>query len=255
MDRVVGFTTSPADGAAAVKAGAVTDLLRSAEAVARAAQLVVLAVPPAATVALVEELATVLAECGVLATDVASIKLPIVRRAEALALSDRFAGSHPFAGTHQSGFAGARPERFADALVYVTPLAGGEDAAREVADFWTRVFGAHPVMMDAARHDEILAWTSHLPQAAASAVAATLARRGPQGVTYGTGAESTTRLAASGAEMWADVLLMNREPVMAALEALGDELAQLRDALLAGDAEAVRAWLERGAEWRARYER
>jgi prephenate dehydrogenase len=89
-----------------------------------------------------------------------------------------------------------------------------------------------------------------LPQAAASALAAALARSGPQGVTYGPGARDGTRLAASSVEMWRDVLILNREPVLKAIEGLEDALGVLRRALACGDATALAAWLESAASWR-----
>lgn len=248
--RILGYSTDAKDGAAALRAGAVTDLVRTPRAVVQQADLIVIAAPPQATLALLGEIAPAAATRENLITDVASVKAPVIAAARALGMATRFAGSHPFAGTHVAGFAGARPDRFREMIVYVTPVAGGERAADEIADFWTRVFEAHPVQLDAERHDELLAFTSHLPQAVAAALAVTLAKEAPSGARFGTGARSTTRLAASSAEMWADVLLLNREPVLAALGRFGASVASLVTALERGDGNAVRVWLDGGAAWR-----
>lgn len=251
VPRVVGFAADRRDGAEAARAGAVTALETDVRRVAAAAELLVLATPPRATLRLLRQLApVVLRRPGVLVTDVCSVKQAVVDCAERAGMAERFAGSHPFAGTHLTGFAAARPDRFRGAVVYVTPVAGGDDAAREVADFWERVLEAQPVTLPAGRHDALLAWTSHLPQAAASALAAALARGAPDGARFGTGARDATRIAASGADMWADILLLNREPVLRCLDAFGQALGELAAALRAGDAPAVGRWLERGAEWR-----
>jgi prephenate dehydrogenase len=170
--------------------------------------------------------------------------------AERLALPDVFAGSHPLAGTHESGFGAAKPSRLDGALVYVTPLPNGEQAAREIADFWTSVCGAAPVLCDAGEHDRIVAWTSHLPQAVASALAGALRRGGPKGVTYGSGARDTTRLAASNPTLWHDVLLLNREALLEGLDAMEGELGHLRRALNTGNGDELLAWLEAGRAWR-----
>jgi prephenate dehydrogenase len=106
------------------------------------------------------------------------------------------------------------------------------------------------VTLDPRAHDQLLAWTSHLPQAAASALAVALARAGPSGVTYGTGARDTTRLAASSVEMWRDILLLNREAVLAAMDGLEDQLGGLRQALASANVAALTQWLEAGAAWR-----
>ncbi len=209
----------------------------------RPADLVVLAAPPGATLNLLRDLQTPLKTRPALCTDVTSVKRPIMDLAERLALADVFAGSHPLAGTHESGFAAARPSRLDGALVYVTPLPNGERVAREIADFWAGVCGASPVVCDAAAHDRIVAWTSHLPQAVASALAGALRRAGPKGVTYGPGARDTTRLAASNPELWHDVMLLNREALLEGLDAVEGELGHLRHALNTGNGDELLAWL------------
>ena len=248
--RVIGYSPAPAEGAAAAKAGAVTEVATSVRSVVRRADLLVIAAPPAATLAQLRSVAAELGSRGALCTDVSSVKGPVVRLAESLGLASRFAGSHPFTGTHRSGFAAARAGLFEGAIVYVTPLERGDDAAREVADFWSGVYRADPVMMDAATHDRLVEWTSHLPQGTASALATALARWGPSGVTYGQGARDTTRLAASSVEMWRDVLLLNREAMLEALDGLEDSLGSLRRALAAGDTDALTRWLDTAARWR-----
>ncbi|MBI4419575.1 MAG: prephenate dehydrogenase/arogenate dehydrogenase family protein [Gemmatimonadetes bacterium] len=248
--RVIGFSPAPAEGAAAAKAGAITEFATSVRGVVRQADFLVIAAPPAATLTQLRSVASELTARAAWCTDVSSVKGPVVRLAESLGLASRFAGSHPFTGTHQTGFSAARAGLFEGAIVYVSPLHHGDGAAREIADFWAGICGAEPVIMDAATHDRLLAWTSHLPQGAAVALAAALARSGPGGVTYGQGARDTTRLAASSVEMWRDVFLLNREAVLDALDGLEDSLGTLRRALASGDAKALTRWLEAGARWR-----
>lgn len=250
--RVVGLSADPKDAAQALRAGALTELARTPTELVKRVELVVLATPPAATLDLLDEIGATVRERGVYVTDVTSVKVAVVACAERLALAQWFAGSHPFAGTHRPGFAGAAPDRFTDCVVYVTPLPGGDRAADEVTDFWARVLGAHPVRLDAARHDAMLARTSHLPQAVASALAVTLAAQEPGG-RCGTGALSTTRLAAGSPELWTDVLLLNREPLLEALAEFGESVATLRIALERRDATQVRAWLAQGAGWRRQF--
>ena len=209
----------------------------------------ILAAPPEANLALLDQLSPWLRK-GALVTDVTSIKVAVVRRAEAAGLGARFAGSHPLAGTHASGFGAARSDLLRGAVIYVTPTSdpGGVQVAREVMNFWSGCLAAEPVLIDAEVHDRQLAWTSHLPQAAASALAAVLSRR--VGASFGTGARDTTRLAASSPAMWSELFALNREPVLAALADLEAELETLRSRLAAGDDAAVRALLERAQRWR-----
>jgi prephenate dehydrogenase len=205
---------------------------------------VVLAVPPQATLDLIGSLGSSL-EPGAILTDVCSVKAPVVSCAVAHGLGDRFAGGHPLAGTHTSGFVGASPHRLRGCAVYVceTGEPGGDRAARALMGFWEDIVEASPILIDAAAHDRQLAWTSHLPQAVASAVAKTLSDRGLAGLSFGTGARDTTRLAASSPDMWIDILLYNREAIVEALSATETQLADLRRLMLANDATGLREYL------------
>ncbi|HEX2637213.1 MAG TPA: prephenate dehydrogenase [Gemmatimonadales bacterium] len=244
VPRVVGFSPSRADGVQALRASAITELADSAPRAMQGAELVVLAVPARATLDLIERLPSSL-EGGAVLTDVCSIKGPVLASATAAGLGDRFAGAHPLAGTHASGFAAARPDRLRGCVVYVceTGAPGGDRAARGIMRFWEQVLEAQPVLIDAAAHDRQLAWTSHLPQAVASALARALADRGLAGLSFGTGARDTTRLAASSPDMWIDILLYNRAAVTEALDATEASLAELRRLVTAGDADGLRRYL------------
>ena len=249
IPRIVGFSPNPADAAGALRSAAITDAADSPAAAARGADLVILAATPEANLSLLDQLTSWLRP-GALVTDVTSVKSAVVFRAERAGLGARFAGSHPLAGTHASGFAAARADLFRGAVVYVTPTAdpAGGEVAREVMDFWSDVLEAQPVLIDAGAHDRQLAWTSHLPQAAASALASVLARR--VGSSFGTGARDTTRLAASAPAMWSELFALNRDAVATALAELEKELATLRRHLVDREDAEVKALLERARAWR-----
>jgi prephenate dehydrogenase len=251
IPRVVGVSASRAEGVQALRTSAITELADTPAKAVRGAELVVLAVPAQVTLELIGRLHSLL-EPGALLTDVCSVKSPVVARATAEGLGDRFAGGHPLAGTHGSGFAAASADRLRGCVVYVceTGAPGGDQAARRVMSFWEQVLEAQPVLIDAAAHDRQLAWTSHLPQAVASALAKALADRGLGGVSFGTGARDTTRLAASSPDMWIDILLYNRGAVIEALEATEHSLADLRRLVAAGDADGLRAYLAAAQRFR-----
>ena len=256
VPRVIGFSPSRADAVQALRSSAVTELADSAVKAARGAELVVLAVPARATLDLIGRLGSSL-EPGAVLTDVCSVKGPVLARAIAEGLGDRFAGGHPLAGTHGSGFGAARPDRLKGCVVYVceTGAPGGDQAGRRIMRFWEQVLEAHPVLIDPAAHDRQLAWTSHLPQALASALAKTLADRGLAGVSFGTGARDTTRLAASSPEMWVDILRYNRAEVGEALAAAETSLAELRRLLEADDADGLLRYLVAAQQFREGLER
>ena len=249
--RVVGYSPEPAEGIQALKADAVTDLADSAPRAVRGAELVVLAVPPRATIDLITMLAPQL-EPGALLTDVCSVKAPVVEGAVTAGLGDRFAGGHPLAGTHESGFASARPDRLRGCVVYIceTGTAEGHRAAQSISGFWEHTLEASPVRIDAEAHDRQLAWTSHLPQAVAYALASTLAAQGLGGVSFGPGARDTTRIAASSPDMWLDIFLYNRRAVSLALERTEASIAELRRALESSDLPALQSYLRAAQAFR-----
>ncbi len=251
VPRVVGCSPARSEGVQALRASAITEMADTPVRAVRGAELVVLAVPPRPTLELIGHLGPSL-EAGAILTDVCSIKEPVIARAREAGLGDRFAGGHPLAGTHASGWVAARPDRLRDCVVYVSETGApqGHRAARAVMSFWEEVLGASPVLIDAAAHDRQLAWTSHLPQAVAYALANTLAERALGGVSFGTGARDTTRLAASNPDLWLDIMLYNRSALGEALHAAETGVAELRRLLESGDAAGLRAYLERARDFR-----
>lgn len=254
--RVVGYSPSRAEAVQALAASAVSELADSPATAARGAELVVLAVPPRPTIDLIGRLAPALEPAAVL-TDVCSVKAPVVAQARDAGLGARFAGGHPLAGTHASGFAAARPDRLKGCVVYVSETgdSNGHGAARAVMSFWEEVLEASPVLIEAGAHDRQLAWTSHLPQAVAYALARTLAERDLGGVSYGPGARDTTRLAASSPDMWVDILLFNQPALDVALERTARSLDELRRLIAAGDGAGLAAYLESARVFRQGIER
>lgn len=243
--RVMGYSNRPAEGVQALKAGAITHLADTLDKAVREADLVVLAAPPEVNLNLLPRIAGRI-RADALVTDVGSVKTPVMDAAARAGLASRFAGGHPLAGTERSGFAAARPDRFHEVIVYVCPSGtpDGDRAAREVMNFWSECLGAHPVLIKAEDHDRQLAWSSHLPQAVASALANALHNPELAGVSFGTGARDTTRLAASDPELWIGVFLQNRVALDGALGSAVESLENLRELVATGDASGLRSYLQ-----------
>lgn len=223
---------------------ATTDLGQGLE----GADLVVLATP-VATIA--RQLATVAALVGpeALVTDVGSTKAAIAREARRLAAARplQFVGSHPMAGSEQSGYRAARADLFRGATVIVTPTDASEPGAvKGVVAFWEALGAGRTVVMDPEAHDRAVAAVSHLPHLAACALVDAVERLDPAAFDLAArGFRDTTRLAAGDPELWEQIFLANREAVGTAtrrfLEAVGDLCALIEQ----GDAAAVRARLAR----------
>lgn len=162
----------------------------------------------------------------------------------------RFLGSHPVAGREVSGPAHASAELFRDRPWILCPTDATDPNATDTMRSLARACGARPVVLDPARHDALLARLSHLPQLAASALAAALADLPADEVALaGTGLRDTTRVADSDPGLWAEIAAGNREPVAAELTAIAEVLVTVAASLRAGadeGAAAVQELLERG---------
>ena len=218
---------------------ATTDL---AEAV-HDADLVILGTPLAQMRGLAEQFLPML-KPGVLVSDVGSVKASVVAEIEPLVTKagGHFVGAHPMAGGEQSGVGAARADLFANAVCILTPTATTNAAAqKKIEELW-RALGSRLLVMTPQLHDELVARSSHLPHALASALAGYVLRpehpkEQPQ--LCASGFRDTTRVASGSPEMWRDIALANRVPLARALSEVIESLQQLQRAVAAGDAAAI----------------
>jgi prephenate dehydrogenase len=218
----------------------------------RDAELVVLAVPASA---LAEVGRAVLGEAPATASIVHCCGL---QRQDALQLDDatfaRIVGAHPMAGSHESGFAASRADLFAGCTVTVEARAGARVRAH-LRWLWGIAGAACVEYLTADAQDAMMTWVSHLPQLAATALAATLASRGIDPRSAGPGARDTTRLAASLFEQWAPLVEAQPELLGDALAALERSIGDVRGAIASRDRRALEAIWSSAREWRRAAER
>lgn len=192
------------------------------------AQLVVLAAPVRANIRILGELHTHIPGDAIV-TDVGSTKREVVEAARALPPRLRFVGGHPLAGAAVGGFDAARPDLFRGRPWVLTPDAE-EDAA--AAQLTTLLEGAGAIVtrLGADAHDRLVAYLSHLPQLAASALMHVVGgRAGEEGLALaGRGLRDTTRLATSPADVWTDVLATNHDHISQAIDELVAVLQRLK---------------------------
>ena len=214
------------------------------------ADLVILAAPVRQNLKLLAEVAQRLPATAVV-TDVGSTKQTMVDAASALSCADAFVGGHPIGGAEQGGFGFARPDLFRHRPWIFTPGPATPAATLDRLFEFARGLGARPSTMDAAEHDRVMAFLSHLPQLAASALMDVVGvSAGENGLRLaGRGLIDTTRLAASPPDTWRDVYATNAEAVAEALDVLIDRLSDLRSDLRSG--EAVTRVFTEAARWRA----
>jgi prephenate dehydrogenase len=238
---VVGYDIAPDALEGALQIGAIDHPAESVAACADA-DLVVIATPPLAMPEVFQALAPRLRPETVL-TDVASVKSPVLRWAEAhLPYPSRFVGGHPIAGTEHHGVRAARADLFHGAPWVLTPTAQTDPDTLQRVEAFVRTLRAAPLIMDAAQHDREFALLSFVPHAVAFSLAA-LHRENPTTVPPGGSWRSATRVAQSDPTLWAQLMAFNREPTREWLEQLIQRLQTLADALGQGDPRTIQGRL------------
>ena len=169
---------------------------------------------------------------GALITDAGSTKQAIVERAHRVISRARFLGGHPMAGRERRGVEAAEADLFQGRPYVFTPRSASElehPAAREFLSWIPRI-GSFPVILTPEDHDRTVAFTSHLPQLASTALAATLdGRPEPRTGVYGPALADSTRLALSSFDIWGDIFDTNRHQIIVALESYIAKLQEFRD--------------------------
>ena len=177
-------------------------------------------------------------------TDAGSTKGSVIREiASALGSTPAwFVPGHPIAGSEQSGVDAANPDLYVDHQVILTPdLNTAADAVDLVSSFW-KIQGASVSQMDAERHDEVLALTSHLPHVLAFNLVHALSDDDEhlEIFRYAAGGfRDFTRIAASDPTMWRDISLANQQALLTGIDRFAKRLGQMRDAIAGGDGDWI----------------
>ena len=228
----------------------VIDEAAPAQAAAQAADLAYLAQPISAILEILPRL-DAWVRPDALITDAGSTKNAIVQRARETITRCQFLGGHPLAGRELRGVEAADPVLFRDRPYVLTPRAQAELDHPRVREFtaWLEKIGAVPVILDAPDHDRIVAYTSHLPQLASTALASLLeSRTEAQSRVFGPALVDSTRLALSSFDIWGDILATNRGEIQTALETYIRTL-QAFARVLELDPEAMRDYFLKAAKF------
>ena len=240
--EIIGWNRNLAHAETAGRMGALDRIAGDALTAAREAEVVLVSVPIYATLDLMEQLSAVLGPEH-LVTDVGSTKGQITEAADRLFNTPERAGflpGHPMAGKERGGAELGDADLFRGAVWLFTdfPAWHRSERASELARNWREwviKMGSRTIELEPKRHDELVAWVSHLPQLTATALSALLQDRvgdAPELKDVGGRAlREMTRLGASPFSMWRDIALTNTEAIDAALQALEQHIAHIRENL------------------------
>lgn len=243
--EILGWDRAASESRTALKIHAIDSIAEDPLRAARDSDCILLATPVFGILDWIEQLAAVLRE-GQLVTDAGSTKQTVCTRAMQVIpqTGAGFLAGHPMAGKEVHGAAHADANLFRGAVwlfTSVDELRGSPLARQRAAEWraWVPRFGCRSLDIEPARHDALCAWASHLPQMVGTALAALLedtfgATETDAAQLRGVGGRAMhemTRLGASPFSMWRDIAQTNEEAIAAALLALEQRLALIRENL------------------------
>ncbi len=250
--EIIGHDRDPAAARAAAKAGAVHKTEWNLIATVADADAIVMALPAGAVRDTMEKIADDL-KIGVVLTDTASIKVPVMEYADAfLPDSVSFVGGNPILPMGQAGLEPSA-DLFRGGVYCLTPSVTASPMALNFLTDMVRRIGAQPFFLDAAEHDSLIAGGEHLP----SVIAAALLRATQSGVSWremrkvaSTAYEYAGFLAADDHETYRNGFLANSANIVRWLDEFSHALRELRDWIAEGNEEALDEALRHAVEAR-----
>ncbi|MBO9685259.1 prephenate dehydrogenase [Roseateles chitosanitabidus] len=256
--RVVGYSKSPSTTETARRMGVIDLAAESALLAVSGSDIVLLAVPVAATESTLKAIRH-LVRSDVLLMDVGSTKSDVVeaaQRALGKQLSS-FVPAHPIAGKESSGVQHADAALYQGRQVILTPLDQTRpELVQKATDVWSAL-GCQVLKMAPHHHDEAFAAVSHLPHLLAYAYFSSVAKQ-PSGRDFlslaGPGFRDFTRIAASDPAVWRDILMANKQDLLTQSQRFREVLDQLEQAIRAGDAHTLETMIRQASEGRAQWQ-
>jgi prephenate dehydrogenase len=257
VKRVVGYSKSPSTTEKARQMGVIDVEAPSALLAVSGADLVLLAVPVAATEASLKAIRHLLTP-NTLIMDVGSTKRDVIDAARRV-LRDQvgmFVPAHPIAGREVAGVENADPDLYHGKQVILTPIERTRTTQlQQAAAVWSAL-GCHVVKMSPEAHDAAFAAVSHLPHLIAFALMNAITGQ-PAGREYlslaGPGFRDFTRIAASEPKVWRDILMTNREELLTQSRLFQQALQVLEHLMATGEADTLEQLIEQASHTRAHW--
>ena len=233
VHQILAFDTNQSSISNALENQSIQESLESLDELKRIEyedSLVIIATPPSVTNDILKSL-EFLFNSSVTITDTTSTKSSLNKILQKFNFPENIIFSHPVAGSHLSGEINSIDDLFKGKS---TILSYHDSAAslhvNRVMSLWTEL-GSKVSVLDAELHDQIFAYSSHLPHVAAYALLNTLKGLDQDDLALfsGGGLGEFLRLASSSSEMWADIFSMNEKNISSAINDLVQSLNILQD--------------------------
>jgi prephenate dehydrogenase len=225
--NIIGVSRTEASIKKALELGIIDEALPLNEAV-RKSDLVYVAIPVDATVAVMKQIMDIVTEKQIVA-DAGSTKHALCTALGHHPMRKRFVATHPMWGTEYSGPEAAVRDAFIGRACVICEKEKSDSAAVEKMETIYKQLGMHIIYMDADSHDLHAAYVSHISHITSFALANTvLEKEREEDAIFelaSAGFESTVRLAKSNPAMWIPIFMQNKENV---LDVLNEHISQLR---------------------------
>lgn len=257
VKRVVGYSKSPSTTERARNMGVIDVEAPSALLAVSGADIVLIAVPVAATEATFKAIKHLVTP-QMLIMDVGSTKREVIdagRRALREQIGS-FVPTHPIAGKEVAGVENADADLYVGKQVILTPIERTLTAQLQKAvDVWTGL-GCRVVQMSPEAHDAAFAAVSHLPHLIAFALMNAIGgqSKGQEFLTLaGPGFRDFTRIAASDPHVWRDIMISNREELLAQTKIFKRNLETLELMISSSNADALETLIDQASLARANW--
>ena len=257
VKRVVGYSKSPSTTQRALSMGVIDVEAPSALLAVSGADIVLLAVPVAATEATLKAIRHLVSK-DMLIMDVGSTKRDVIDAARRV-LRDNvgsFVPCHPITGKEVSGVEHADADLYHGKQVILTPVDRTDPAHLARAIKLWEALECNVLRMTPEAHDSAFAAVSHLPHMIAFALMNGISAQ-KQGEDFlalaGPGFRDFTRIAASEPKMWRDILLANRQELLQQSKIFKETLTAMEQMIETGNSEALEGLIDQASRTRANW--
>jgi prephenate dehydrogenase len=255
VKRVVGYSKSPSTTERARQMGVIDVEAPSALLAVSGADVVLLAVPVAATEATLKAIRHLVTH-KMLIMDVGSTKRDVVDAARRVLRehASSFVACHPVAGKEVSGVDHADADLYHGKQVILTPTERTDPEKVQRAVHLWEALGSHVQQMTPEAHDAAFAAVSHMPHLIAFALMQSITSQ-PSGKEFlslaGPGFRDFTRIAASDAKMWRDILLANKQELLEQCSAFRRSLQAMELMIETGNGDGLEEVIDKASQTRA----
>lgn len=211
--------------------------------------VVIVGLHPEATIKFITENAGKFKK-GSIVLDTCGVKGEIVRAVEDVCIENgvNFLGCHPMAGREFSGFAYSVDNLFEKASFIMTPTDRTPmRVVQEISRLAYNIGFAKVVVSNVEEHDSVIAFTSQLAHVVSSSYVKSPSLLKQAGFSAGS-FKDLTRVAKLNEDMWTELFLMNRGPLVDEIEHIIARLTEYRDAIANNDAQRLHDLLKEGRE-------